>query len=109
MDDHVTGKDDPQGLIADDRISERSRLGIHRIIVSRISHHIDLTVLAANGALTEPIGTIGEPLAVLLPVGVAPPAVVDWVAGPTRKIAQLPSGGVDGPGTKKKNICDMLH
>ena len=80
LDDHVPGEDDPQWFVLDDRMAEGPRLGVHRVIIGVVGDHVDPTVPASHRILAKPNCTVGEPLAVLVPVGVAPPAVVDGVA-----------------------------
>lgn len=89
-DHHVALEDDPQRLVADDGVPERALLGVHRVVVAGVGDHVDLAVAAADGVAAEADAAVGEPLAILVPVRVAPPAVVDRIAGAARQVAQLP-------------------
>lgn len=64
--------------------------GSNRVVVVRVSDDVELAVSTADGVTPEANGTVGEALAVALPIGVAPPAVVDRVAGLAREESQLP-------------------
>lgn len=67
----------------DDAVPESSRSWVDGVMVRRIGDNIDLTAFAAEGILAEPDAAIGEALPVFGPVGIAFPAVVDWVSGET--------------------------
>lgn len=82
-DHHVMLEDDPQWLLLDHCVSEGTGLWVHWIVIVRIGHNIDLAILSANCILAKPICAVSEPLAVLLPVRITPPAVVDRVASAT--------------------------
>lgn len=94
---HVPFEDDPQRLVLYHCVSKRSGPWIHRVIVARIRHHVDPTVSSSGCIFSEPDGAVSEPLPVLLPVGVAPPAIVNGVATSTRQVPQFPPRIIDAP------------
>lgn len=81
VDDHVGGEDDPKGFLLYDSVPECAGEGIDGVMVGGIRDNVNSAAFAAEGVLAEANGAIGEALAVQLPVWIAPPAVVDWVAG----------------------------
>lgn len=93
LDHHVPGEDDPQRLVPDHGVPQGARLGVHGVVPG-VGDHVGLTVPAADGVLPEPDRTVSKPLAVLLPVGVAPPAVVDGVPGAAGEESQVSPGGI---------------
>ena len=64
------------------------------VVVSGIRDNVDAAVAAADRVLSEPDRAIGKALAVGSPIGIAPPAVVDWVSGPAGEVAEVSPGGV---------------
>lgn len=76
---HVTREDDPKRLRLDGRPTQRSIIGRHHVIVAVIRHHVDRPILASGRILPKPNRTVRQPLPVLLPTAVAPPAIVNWV------------------------------
>ncbi|ONK66455.1 uncharacterized protein A4U43_C06F8260 [Asparagus officinalis] len=58
-DEHVSGEDDPQGLLLDDAPAEGSWLGFLDVVVGVICHDVDLALLAPAVGLfsAEPLGT----------------------------------------------------
>ncbi|RZS07832.1 hypothetical protein BHM03_00038743 [Ensete ventricosum] len=87
-DHHVTLKSDPQGVVLDDRIPQCSRPWIHGIIIPGVRHHVEFAVTAADGIPAEANPAVSQRFPVQMPVGIAPPAVVDWVAGAARRITK---------------------
>lgn len=86
---HVGGEHDPERLVLDDRVPKRARDRVGRVAVGGVGHHVDLSALPAHGIFAEADAAVGELLAVGRPVGVAAPAVVDWVSGETRALLVL--------------------
>ncbi|EYU41599.1 hypothetical protein MIMGU_mgv1a012287mg [Erythranthe guttata] len=80
VDEHVGGEDDPEWLRLDDGVAEGSGLRVDGIAVGGVRYYVVAAPLPAECVLAEADGAVGETLAVETPVGVAPPAVVDWVA-----------------------------
>lgn len=76
---HVTREDDPKRLRLDGRPTQRPIFGRHRVIVAVIRHHVNRPILASGRILPKPNRTVRQPLPVLLPTAVAPPAIVNWV------------------------------
>lgn len=81
MDEHVGGKDDPEGLRLDDGVAEGTGAGCDSVVVGGVSDNVVAAPLTAECVLAKPNTAVGEALAVELPVWVATPAVVDWVSG----------------------------
>lgn len=78
--DHVSGEGDPERLILDHRVPEGSRGRVHGVIVGGIANQVIPAAFPSDCTVTEPDGAIRELLAVVNPVRVAPPAVVDRIA-----------------------------
>lgn len=81
VDEHVGGKDDPEGLRLDDGVAEGAGAGCYGVVVGGVGDDVEAASLPAERVLAESDGTIGEALAVELPVWIATPAVVDRVSG----------------------------
>lgn len=92
FDVHVARKYNPKWLGLEDAIAECSYLGIHDIIVAVVSNHVDLPIFTTDCILPESNGAVCKGLPVLFPVPIAPPAVVDGVAGSTA--SQMPASYV---------------
>lgn len=97
LDHHVPLEDDPQRLVLDHRVPESSGPEVHRVVVAGVGDHVNPAVLAAHRVLPEPNGAIRQPLPVALPIRIAPPAIVNWVAGATRQVSQVPPRRIDSP------------
>lgn len=80
-DDHVGSEDYPERLVLDDGVAERAGFWVDGVVVGGVGDDVDTAVLAAEGVLAEADGAVGEAVAMGRPVGVAAPAVVDWVGG----------------------------
>lgn len=106
--DHVACEYDPQRLLLDDAVTERPRLRVDGVIVAWLRHDVDFAVPPPDGILAEPNRAIGQLLAILLPVRVAPPAVVDRVPGVAREEPEAPSWGVQFPALGKQ-CHTLLH
>ena len=65
------------------------RPGIHSVIITRVSDHVVPAMTAPNGIAPKPNGAVSKALTVLMPVRVTSPAVINGVACPTWKIAQV--------------------
>lgn len=89
---HVRGKHDPERFVLDDGVAERAGDGVGRVAVRWVRHHVDLPALPAHGVFAESDAALRQLLAVGRPVGVAAPAVVDWVSGETRGLLVLGEG-----------------
>nr|GMD67845.1 hypothetical protein CR513_45203 [Ipomoea batatas] len=80
---HVTLEHNPQGLLLDNSVAKSARLGVHRVIITSISDNIESTITATNGIAPKSYATISKSLAVLLPIGITTPAIINWVTSPT--------------------------
>lgn len=87
--DHVPLENNPEGLVLDDGMAERPRAGVHGVVIIRVGDDVVPAVTAANGIAAEPDATVRQPLAVVVPIRVAPPAIVDGIAGAAREVAKL--------------------
>lgn len=96
FDQHVGGEDDPEGFVLDDGVPESAGFRVSCVVVGGVDDDVDLTAFAADGVAAEANAAVGESLAVCLPVWVAPPAIVDGVAGETGESLQVSS--------RKRNI-----
>lgn len=86
-DNHVPFEDDPEWPVLDDSMAEGAWSGIYGIVVTRIRDDIVTPVAAANSIASKANGTVRQSLAVAFPVRIAPPAVINRVAGPTREVS----------------------
>ncbi|RZR77799.1 hypothetical protein BHM03_00002992 [Ensete ventricosum] len=77
---HVVVEGDPEGHVLDDGVSKCSRARIHGIIVPGVRHNVQLPVAATYRVTAKANATVSELFSVGMPIGVAPPAVVDRVA-----------------------------
>ena len=84
-DPHVAGEDDPERLRLDHGVAEGSGGRVRRVVVGGVGDEVKAPAFTAERALSEADGAVGEALAVLRPVWVAAPAVVDWVSGDARR------------------------
>lgn len=101
LDGHVAFEDDPQRLVLDDGVPESPRFRVYWV-VARVGDHVDFAVSASNGVLSEPNCAVRQPLPVLLPFRVAPPAIVDRVSAAARKKTQTPSRRIDAPAQQQQ-------
>jgi hypothetical protein len=99
LDVHVAGEYDPERLILQCAIAERSRCGVDDVVVAVICHDVDFPILAADGVLPEPHSAVCKPLPVRPPMRIAPPAIVNRVAC---SASREHSSGVVVAGSKKK-------
>lgn len=112
LDEHVSREDDPQGLCLYHGVPQGSRLRVHSVVVGVVGDDVVFAVLAAESVLSEADGAVSEALAVVGPLRVAFPTVVDGVSCKARGVdffsclQHLPSayGSVYSPIKKKKNI-----
>lgn len=98
-DDHIPLEDDPERLILDDTIAEGALSRVDRVIVAGVGDNVDLAIAATNGIAAEADAAVSQALAVIVPVLIAAPAVVDGVACPARQVPEIPPGRAvpDGP------------
>ena len=97
FDHHIPLENDPQWLLLDHCISQSARLRVHRVIVPWVCHHVNLPISSAYGMPPKPDWAVSQTLAVLFPIWVAPPAVVDGVTGSARQEPQVPPWSIDPP------------
>ena len=86
-DHHVALEDDPERLVLDHGVAERSRSGGDGIVVAGVGYDVVAAVAAADRVAAESDRAVGEAFAAELPFAVAAPAVVDWVAGGAGEVA----------------------
>lgn len=87
--DHVAAEHNPQGLLLDNSMTNSTRLWVNRVIVARISDNIVTTITTTNGITPKSNATISKTLAILLPIGVTSPAVINRISCPTREISKF--------------------
>lgn len=78
-DHHAPGKYDPQRLILDDGMAKGPLSRRHKVVVGGVVHDVESPRLPAGGVPPEAQPTVGESLAVALPVLPASPTSVDGV------------------------------
>lgn len=103
----------PEGFFLDHGVAEGTRDRICWVAVGRVSYDVELTTFTTEGVVTEPDGAVGEPLAVVLPVSVAAPAIVDGISGEAcgilvlcleREHLSLRERGIDAPAKKRGRV-----
>lgn len=87
---HVSFEHNPERFVLDDGMSQSTRLWVDRVVVAGVSDNIKSTVTASDGVSAKANATICETFAILLPIGVATPAVINRIAGSTREETELP-------------------
>lgn len=80
LDDHVRLEDDPKGLVLDDGMAEGSRCRAHGVLIRGVGNDIVTPPFAPQCRLAKAYGALGQALAVVAPVRVAAPTVVDGVS-----------------------------
>lgn len=86
---HVAAEHNPQGLLLDNSMTNSTRPGVNRVIVTIISDHIVTAITTTNGIAPKSNATISEAFAVLLPVGVTSPAVINRISCSTWEISKF--------------------
>ena len=71
----------PEGFVLDNGVAESARDGVGGITIGGVGDNVDPATFAAECGAAEADGAVRESLAVVLPVWVAAPAIVDGVAG----------------------------
>lgn len=104
LNDHVSFEDNPERLVLDNSVAQSARFWVNRIIIAWVSDDIEAAITSANGIPAKTNSTISKALAVLLPVGVTPPAVINWIASSTREVAQFSPLSVVARAPAKSNI-----
>lgn len=74
----------------DDAVTEGTWFGVHGVVVSWVRHHVVPSVTATNGVATETDAAISQTFSPEVPTLVAAPAVINWIARPTREKIQIP-------------------
>ena len=69
----------PEGFVLDNSVAESARDGVGGVTIGGVGDAVDPAAFAAECGAAE--GAVCESLAVVLPVWVAAPAVVDGVSG----------------------------
>jgi hypothetical protein len=100
-DDHVALEDDPERLLLDDGVAEGALARVDGVVVAGVGDHVEPAVAAADGVAAEADAAVGQALAVVVPVRVPAPAVVDRVARLGGEVAEVPPRRAvpDGPET----------
>ncbi|KAG2384001.1 uncharacterized protein HKW66_Vig0152360 [Vigna angularis] len=82
-DDHAALEDDPKWTLLGDGISEGSWLRVDHVLVGVIGDNVNGSTEPTHCASSEPFSASGQPIPVVGPVFVAPPAIVNGVAAVT--------------------------
>lgn len=83
LDHHVTFEHNPEGLILDDSMAQSAGSGVNGIIIIRISDNIEASITTTNGISAKTNSTVCKTLAVLLPVGITTPAIINGISSST--------------------------
>lgn len=86
---HVPLENNPERLILDNSMAQSSRFGVNRVIIPWVSHNIEATITATNGISSKTNPTVCKTLAVLVPVAVTAPAVINGITSTTGEVPQL--------------------
>lgn len=89
-DDHVPLEDDPERLVLDDGVAEGALARVDRVVIARVGDHVDLAIATTDGVSAKADAAVGEALAVVVPVRVAAPAVIDGIARSARQVSEIP-------------------
>lgn len=89
LDHHVTLEHNPERPVLDHSVAQSAGLGVHRVIVSGVSDHIEATITTTNCVPTEPNATVCKALPVTVPIGVTAPAIINGVTSSTREKSQI--------------------
>lgn len=100
---HVAAKHNPEWLGLNDAIAECPFLGVNHVVVAVISDYIYFSVFTTDGVLAKAKGAICELLPILGPVCIAPPTVVDGVAGSAT--SKSSSGRIRASITTTDTLC----
>lgn len=106
LDHHVALEDNPERVVLDDGVAEGSGPWVDRVGVGGVSDDVEAAIAAPDGIAAEPCAAVGKALAVLVPGGVASPAVVNGVAREAGEVAQFTAvlcAVLDTPAQLKKN------
>ena len=108
-DGHAACEYDPQRPWASHCIPQGSRGRVGGVVVPRGGHHVNLSVLSTNGVPAEPDGAVRKALPMGRPLGIALPAVVDWVSCPasTGSRGQRSAHVRCRPETEKKTVIKV--
>ena len=80
---HISLEHNPQRLILDNRMAKSSWFGVNNVFISGVSDNVEASITTTNSVASKTDPTIGEAFAVLMPVTVTTPTVIDWVTGST--------------------------
>ena len=75
------GENDPEWSVSGDTISEGTHFWVYKVVIGRVGDDVELTVEPTGCVMAEPLGAPSKRLSVGSPVGLAPPATIDWVGG----------------------------
>ena len=105
---HVMLENNPERPILDYSVAQSTRFGISKVMITRISYHIEVTVTASNGVSAKTNATFSKALTVAMPVGVTTPAVIYGIACSTGGRPQFsPLSAVPGAPVKSINRCSL--
>lgn len=86
---HVPLEDNPERPILDSSMAQSSRFGVNRVIIPWVSDNIEATITTTNGISSKTNATVRKTLAILVPVAVTAPAVINGITSTTGEVPQL--------------------
>lgn len=90
---HVSLEHNPERFVLNDSVSQSPRFGVDRIIITRVSDHIEASITTPNCISPKANTTVCKALTVPVPIVVTTPAVINGITCSTREITQVPSFG----------------
>lgn len=84
--DHVPLEDNPERLVLDHSMAQGAWPWVDRVVIARVGDDIESAIAATNGIATKADAAVGQALAILVPVAIAPPTVINWIPSSTREI-----------------------
>lgn len=82
---HVSLEHNPQRLILDNRMAKSSWFGVNNVFVSWVCDNVEASITTSNCVASKTYPTVSEAFAVVMPVTVTTPTVIDRVTGSTRE------------------------
>lgn len=83
LDHHVTLEDNPERLVLDDSMAQSTGSGVNGIIIAGVSDNIEASITTTNGISAKTNATVCKTLAVLLPIGITTPAIINGISSST--------------------------
>lgn len=87
LNDHVTLENNPEGPVLNNSVTEGAGLGVDRVVITGVSDHVEATITATDGVSSKTNATVSKAFAVLVPVAVTAPAVINGITSSTSEVA----------------------